>query len=89
MSEKTLLTAQEAAELLGVEVHWLEKRRGNKAIPNGPPYIRLGGFVSYRKEELKEYIKNLPLAGGQGAGVLCKQFSDSMPEEKESSDGTS
>jgi len=65
MSEKVLMSPKEAAEFLGVQIHWLEKRRGKRSLSGGPPYVRMGGFVKYRKADLDEYIKNMPVAGGE------------------------
>ena len=65
MSESALLSPAEAAKRLGVLPTWLEKSRGKNGLPGGPPYVRMGGFVRYRKDDLEEYIKNMPVAGGE------------------------
>lgn len=54
-----LLSQVQAAEFLGVAVNWLEKRRGLRGIAGGPPFVRLGGFVRYRKSDLEEYVRGL------------------------------
>ena len=58
-SDATLLGQSEAAKFLGVAVNWLEKRRGPRGISGGPPFVRLGGFVRYRKSDLEAYVKGL------------------------------
>ena len=59
-AESTALLDQEAAaKFLGVAVNWLEKRRGPRGIAGGPPFVRLGGFVRYRKSDLEAYVKSL------------------------------
>lgn len=65
MSQSVLLSPIEAAEFLGVQPNWLEKRRGAKALSGGPPFVRMGGFVRYRKDDLEEFVKNMPVAGGE------------------------
>ncbi len=65
MTESVLMSPKEAAAFLGVQIHWLEKRRGKAALRGGPPYVRMGGFVKYRRSDLDEYIKNMPVAGGE------------------------
>lgn len=67
MFKSVLLSPAEAAELLGVQPNWLEKRRGGKALSGGPPFVRMGGFVRYRRDDLDEFIKNMPVAGGEPA----------------------
>lgn len=87
MSESVLMSPKEAAALLGVQVHWLEKRRGKNGLPGGPPYVRMGGFVKYRRSDLDGYIENLPVGGGMGSGKIARMASDSLPEEAEPTDG--
>ena len=55
----TLLNQTEAAKFLGVAVNWLEKRRGVRGLPGGPPFVRLGGFIRYRKADLEKYVRDL------------------------------
>ena len=88
MSESVLLSPKEAAEFLGVQIHWLEKRRGQRALRGGPPYVRMGGFVKYRRSDLEKYIENLPVGGGTGSGKFARMVSDSLPEEQEPADGS-
>jgi len=54
-----LLNQTDAAKFLGVAVNWLEKRRGPRGLSGGPPFVRLGGFVRYRRSDLQRYVDNL------------------------------
>lgn len=54
-----LLNQKDAAKFLGVAPNWLEKRRGLRGIPGGPPFVRLGGFVRYKVSDLREYVDSL------------------------------
>jgi len=65
VSGSDLLTAAEAGEFLGVPETWLEKRRGKNPKPGGPPYVKLGGFVRYRRRELEEFVRTLPVGGAE------------------------
>ena len=52
---KPLLTAQEAAEYLGLEYSTLEKWRGQG---RGPNYVKCGGSVRYRQNDLDTWIES-------------------------------
>lgn len=51
-----LFTTEEAAEFLSVKVSWLHKYRST--LSGGPPYIKMGGRVVYRQEDLLQYLKD-------------------------------
>lgn len=55
-----LLTADEAAELLGVQVSWLRQqtRAGNV------PHVRLGRYVRYDRDDLAAWVESLKHGGG-------------------------
>jgi len=48
-----MLTVQQAAELYGVGVGTLNKRR-MEGLP--PTYIKMGGSVRYRHEDMQRYL---------------------------------
>lgn len=50
------LNVLEAAAFLGVQRGWLDKRRLKKSRQN-PAFIKMGGQVLYRKEDLLEYLE--------------------------------
>jgi len=51
-----LLTTKEAAEYLNVSPSFLEKDRTNK---KEVPFLRLGGIIRYRREDLMAYLDSL------------------------------
>lgn len=62
MSER-LLTADEVAALLQLRPSWVQEqtRRGNV------PCVRLGRFVRYREEEIREWIARRASTGRKAA----------------------
>ncbi len=59
LTERLLLTEEEAAELLGIEPHTLGKYR---RAGNGPPYVQLSKgkkrqLVRYRRLDIEEWIE--------------------------------
>jgi predicted DNA-binding transcriptional regulator AlpA len=52
-----LLTEREAAELIGMSVHWLRRKRW---AGGGIPFIKIGdgpvGAVRYRREDIDTFI---------------------------------
>lgn len=53
MSEK-LLNEKEAAELMGLSVHWMRRSRW---AGNGPEFIKIGGgSVRYRPAAIEQFI---------------------------------
>jgi predicted DNA-binding transcriptional regulator AlpA len=53
MSMEPLLNEFAVAKSLGLSVTTLRKWRGNGA---GPKYLKIGGSVRYRAEDLQEYL---------------------------------
>jgi excisionase family DNA binding protein len=53
-STDKLFIVPEAAEFLRISVSTLERFR---QTGEGPPYVKLGGRVLYREQDLEEYIK--------------------------------
>jgi predicted DNA-binding transcriptional regulator AlpA len=49
-----LLCEKQAAPILGLSVAWLQRKRWEGG---GPPYIKYGRAVRYRKSELLAYIE--------------------------------
>lgn len=50
-----LLTPQQAAEALALSVSWLAKLR---LYGGGPPFLKLGRCVRYRREDLTKWLEN-------------------------------
>ena len=48
-----LLREQEVAELLGMSIHWLQRKRWEGG---GIPFVKLPGAVRYRRKDVDEYI---------------------------------
>lgn len=48
-----LLNEKEAAERLGLSVHWMRRARW---AGNGPEFIKFKGAVRYRTESLETYV---------------------------------
>ena len=48
-----LLTIPEAADILGINRSWLDCRR---VKGEGPAFIRIGGKIKYRREDLADFI---------------------------------
>ncbi len=61
---RPLMDQKAASEFLSVTPEWLEKRRGPKGKPGGPPYIIMGGFIRYRPSALEEWVSKLEAASG-------------------------
>lgn len=61
-----LINEKEMAELIGMSVHWLRRKRWSGG---GIPYVKMsnGGAVRYRREDGERYI----------IGRLCKSTSES------------
>ncbi len=55
MDAHRLLTTEEAAALLNVPVRTLTNWRCRGRFP-GPPFVRLGGTVRYRRGDLLEWV---------------------------------
>ena len=56
----TLLTAEEAAHFLRVQVHTLQRLRWQGL---GPAYIRHGNYVRYVRQDLESWINSLRAPG--------------------------
>lgn len=54
MTIENFLTTHEAAALLRVSEHTLRSWRASRA---GPRFIKIGGTVRYRRDDLDEYIE--------------------------------
>ena len=50
----TLMTPNEAAEILKVSLSWLAKAR----MRDGPPYIRVGRSIRYAEAALVQWMKS-------------------------------
>lgn len=61
-----LINEKQAAEMLGLSVHWLRRKRWSGG---GIPYVKVsyGGAVRYRTEDVEAYVN----------GRLCKSTSES------------
>lgn len=56
VSKLDLLTEEEAAHLLRMTANELEFLRLQEP-PAGPPFIKFGGFIRYRVDALREWIR--------------------------------
>jgi len=56
-----------AAQYLGVSEAWLRKARQDKA---GPPYVRIGRTIIYRKADLDEFLERHLQRPEDGAGEV-------------------
>ena len=54
MQDGNLLTTRQAAEALALSISWLAKLR---LYGGGPPFLRLGRCVRYRREDLTKWIE--------------------------------
>lgn len=60
-----------AAQYLGMSVAWLRKARQDKA---GPPYVRVGRTIIYRKADLDEFMeRHLQLPMTASAPDTCRK----------------
>lgn len=52
-----MLNEKDAAELIGMSVHWLRRKRWSGG---GIPFVKMsdGGAVRYRQEDVELYIAN-------------------------------
>ena len=65
-----------AAQYLGVSEAWLRKARQDKA---GPPYVRIGRSIIYRKDDLDAFLEkhlNLP-EDGVNEGIVSPNTNSS------------
>lgn len=53
--QKRLVPQRDAAKILNVSEYWLERQRWLKT---GPKYVKIGGAVRYKVEDLEEYIRS-------------------------------
>ena len=58
------MSTQEAADMLGMSASWLHRQRN---LGDGPPYVRQGRKVFYRRGSLLNYLE--------------RQERDSSPQE--------
>jgi excisionase family DNA binding protein len=58
-NDKSIFTVSEAAEYLGLAMSTLNKWRCYHH--EGPPYIKLGKAVRYRKKDLDAYISRVTI----------------------------
>lgn len=65
-----LINEKQAAEKIGLSVHWLRRKRWSGG---GIPYIKVGdgGAVRYRIEDIETYVN----------GRMCKSTSESSVRE--------
>ncbi|MCX7298080.1 MAG: DNA-binding protein [Hyphomicrobiales bacterium] len=56
MSDTELLTTAEYAQLRRCSLRTLDRERANRC---GCPYVRLGGRVFYRRNDIESYIETL------------------------------
>jgi len=57
-----LLTESETVNILGGSISWLRKSRcegARKQRTTAPPFVRVGGRIFYRKDDLKTWVDNL------------------------------
>ena len=71
MESLNLLNAQEAAEYLGVELHWLQTRWKSE----GNPTIRFSpsGHLHFRKSALDEWVASKEIVWDEGGSVERKK----------------
>ena len=50
-----LVDEKQAAEILGISVSWLRKRRWNR-LP--PEYVKLGAAVRYSVDDLRRFLES-------------------------------
>lgn len=55
--KEKLLTETQAAELCGVSLSFLQRRRTKGTKLSGPPWIKLGFLVRYRESDLMKWIE--------------------------------
>lgn len=51
-----VLNVTEAARFMGVSVDFLNRRRMRGSEVQGPPFMRVGRSVRYRKEDLENWL---------------------------------
>jgi predicted DNA-binding transcriptional regulator AlpA len=63
MAEQVLLTEKDVARIVCMSVQTVRRWRLQKA---GPYYIKLGGSVRYRPEDVQEFIRQRPAVNATG-----------------------
>lgn len=53
---KVLINTEEAAALMSVNKNYLEHLR---VAGNSPPYVRIGKYVRYTREDILEWVQKL------------------------------
>ena len=57
--DKPLLTTQEVADVLGLDLRTVENWRYKEL---GPPAVKIGRIIRYKGEVIRDWINNLPAA---------------------------
>jgi len=61
MENRKLLTVQELALVLNVPVSWIYQR--TRLGPAAIPHLKIGKYVRFNPEEVREFFKNQGAAG--------------------------
>jgi excisionase family DNA binding protein len=82
-----LLTRAEAAEYLGVSIETISREKAAGKIKS----VWLRGAIKYRREDLDQYIRDLPEGSGEfkGAETLERRRSESRNSKRVSKRGAS
>ena len=65
MANPKLLNEKQVDEEYGLTVAWLRRHR----LPRtGPPYLKLGGLVRYRREAIEAYLAENTIATTEEGG---------------------
>jgi excisionase family DNA binding protein len=61
LQQRAVFNEQETAVYLNISLSTLRKMRdGNPSAPEGPPFIRIGRSVRYRRTDLDDWLDQFP-----------------------------
>lgn len=71
MGDERIVNEQEAATVLSVTVHCLRSWRWRKQ--DGPPYLKLGSCVRYRKQDLDAFLESRLVSPAKNRNVAPRR----------------